>query len=113
VEEVTILNQNTASRFFSRDYWGVVMATGHLGNSDATALNRDIANGSPISHCTIAQKCFCKIGLDIDQVETGGKTSDFDWFGDTVYKNTSAQSYSESGRSHDIEPEHGFTFFQP
>ena len=27
-------------------------------------------------------------------------------------KNTSAQSYSESGRSHDIEPEHGFTFFQ-
>ena len=49
VEEVTILNQNTASRFFSRDYWGVVMATGHLGNSDATALNRDIANGSPIN----------------------------------------------------------------
>ena len=41
VEEVTILNQSTASRFFSRDYWGVVMATGHLGNSDATALNRD------------------------------------------------------------------------
>lgn len=25
------------------------MATGHLGNSDATALNRDIANGSPIN----------------------------------------------------------------
>ena len=49
VEEVTILNQSTASRFFSRDYWGVVMATGHLGNSDATALNRDIANGSPIN----------------------------------------------------------------
>ena len=49
VEEVTILNQSTASRFFSRDYWGVVMATGHLGNSDATALNCDIANGSPIN----------------------------------------------------------------
>ena len=49
VEEVTILNQSAASRFFSRDYWGVVMATGHLGNSDATALNRDIANGSPIN----------------------------------------------------------------
>ena len=25
------------------------MATGHLGNSGATALNRDIANGSPIN----------------------------------------------------------------
>ncbi|MFQ6927370.1 MAG: fimbrial protein [Parabacteroides merdae] len=32
---------------------------------------------------------------------------------DRFYKNTSAQSYGESGRSHDIEPEHGFTFFQP
>ena len=41
VEEVTILNQSTASRFFSRDYWGVVMATGHLGNSDAAVINRN------------------------------------------------------------------------
>ena len=32
---------------------------------------------------------------------------------DRFYKNTSAQSYSESGRGHDIEPEYGFTFFQP
>lgn len=49
VEEVSILNQSTASRFFSHDYWGVVMATGHLANSEATALNRNIANGSPIN----------------------------------------------------------------
>lgn len=49
IEEVRILNQSTASRYFSRDYWGEVMATGHLGSSESTALNRDIANGTPIN----------------------------------------------------------------
>lgn len=45
IEEVRILNQNTASRYFSRDYWGAVMTDGNLGNSESTTLNRVISNG--------------------------------------------------------------------
>ena len=45
IEEVRILNQNTASHYFSRDYWGAVMADGNLGNSESTTLNRVISNG--------------------------------------------------------------------
>ena len=44
IEEVRILNQNTASHYFSREYWGAVMATGNLSSSEPTTLNRVISN---------------------------------------------------------------------
>lgn len=45
IEEVRILNENTASHYFSRGYWGAVMVTGNLSNSEPTTLNRVISNG--------------------------------------------------------------------
>lgn len=49
IDEVTIVNQSTASRYFSTTYWGAVMAKGYLANGPAEVINRNISNGSPIN----------------------------------------------------------------
>lgn len=49
IDEVRILNQNTASHYFSRGYWGAVMVDGNLANSEATTLNRVISNAAGFS----------------------------------------------------------------
>lgn len=55
IEEVKVLNRNTASRYFSPDYWGVVMAKGHLDDSEPFRLDRNIANGAPIADTPFVQ----------------------------------------------------------
>lgn len=48
IDEVSIVNENTASRFFSESYWGAVMVKGYLADSPVEAFNRNLSNGSPI-----------------------------------------------------------------
>lgn len=52
VEDVYIMNQKTASRYFSAGYWGAVLAPGHMGNGSVTTINRILNDASPILETT-------------------------------------------------------------
>lgn len=49
IDGISIGNQKLASRFFSEDYWGVVMVDANLETSTSTTINRSVLDGSPLS----------------------------------------------------------------
>lgn len=49
IESITVDNQKTASRFFSHDYWGAVVAAGNLGTSPSTPMELVVDNNTSLS----------------------------------------------------------------
>lgn len=49
IESITVDNRKTASRFFSRDYWGAVVAAGNLGTSPSTPMDLVVDNNTSLS----------------------------------------------------------------
>lgn len=48
IESISVGNQKTASHFFSRDYWGEVVAAGNLATSGAATLNLAVDNNTSL-----------------------------------------------------------------
>lgn len=49
IESITVDNRKTASRFFSHDYWGAVVAAGNLGTSPSTPMDLVVDNNTSLS----------------------------------------------------------------
>lgn len=49
IESIAVANQKTASRFFSHDYWGAVVAAGNLGTSPSTPMDLVVDNNTSLS----------------------------------------------------------------
>lgn len=49
IESIAVDNRKTASRFFSHDYWGAVVAAGNLGTSPSTPMGLVVGNNTSLS----------------------------------------------------------------
>lgn len=54
IESISIANRKTASRYFSRDYWGEVMVADNLDNSETIAFNLEVNNETTLAEVLLS-----------------------------------------------------------
>lgn len=54
IESISIANRKTASRYFSREYWGEVMVADNLDNSETVAFDLEVNNETSLAEVILS-----------------------------------------------------------
>lgn len=54
IESISVANRKTASRYFSREYWGSVMAADNIGNGETQTFNLEVNNETSLAEVLLS-----------------------------------------------------------